>query len=184
MVPIELIILIFALILVISIVWGTLRTGISPMMSSGQARQAMLDCIREPHGGQFIDLGSGWGTLVIPLAQKYPGRQVIGYELSFLPWCVSVVRKYCLGLHNLTLYRRDFKSANLDGASVLFCYLHPGGMLSLQEKLEKEGAPGMVIISNTFALPSAQPIDTIQLDDLYRTLIYKYSWGAGGARGQ
>lgn len=176
MVPLELIILVVALLLVISIVWGTLQTGISPMMSSGKARQVMLDSIDSRRHGPFMDLGSGWGTLVIPLARKYPDQQVIGYELSYLPWFISVVRKHFLRLDNLTLHRKDFRKADLNDASTLFCYLFPGGMDVLHEKLKQERTSELLIISNTFALPSYSPETTIRLQDLYNTPIYVYSW--------
>ena len=176
MVHLELIILVFVLLAIISIVWSTLQTGISPMMSSAKACQAMLASIDKPVNGPLIDLGSGWGTLVIALARKYPRQQVIGYELSLLPWLVSIIRKYSLRLNNLTLYRKDFKKTELGNASILFCYLFPGGMLSLHEKLKRELSNEILIVSNTFALPSCQPTKVIKLKDVYQTPIYVYSW--------
>lgn len=176
MVHLELIFLVFVILAVISIVWTTLQTGISPMMSSGKACQAMLNSIDRPVNGPLIDLGSGWGTLVIALARKYPLQQVIGYELSLFPWLVSIIRKYSLRLNNLTLYRKDFKKAELSNASILFCYLFPGGMLSLHEKLKRELSNEVLIVSNTFALPSCQPTKVIKLQDFYQTPIYVYSW--------
>lgn len=168
--------LVFVFLAMISIVWSTLKTGISPMMSSSKACQAMLASIDRPTLGPVIDLGSGWGTLVIALARKYPRQQVIGYELSWLPWMVSVILKYSLRLNNLTLYRQDFMKAELSNASILFCYLFPGGMLSLHEKLNRELSSEMFIVSNTFALPSCQPTKVIRLNDIYHTPIYVYSW--------
>ena len=99
---IELTFFLFALITIVSIVGTTLKTGIPPMKSSGKACQAMLASIDDPVEGPLIDLGSGWGTLAIAMAQKYPHRQVLGYELSWLPWLVSIVRKHSSGLENLT----------------------------------------------------------------------------------
>ena len=125
MVFIKLMLLVFALLMVISILWTTLQTGIPPMRSSGKACQAMLASIDRPVNGPLIDLGSGWGTLVIALARKYPHHQVIGYELSWLPWLVSSVRKYSLRLGNLTLYRQDFNKTELGNSSTLFCFLSP-----------------------------------------------------------
>ncbi|MFO7750376.1 MAG: hypothetical protein R6V54_09825, partial [Desulfobacteraceae bacterium] len=159
-----------------SIVWTTLQTGISPTMSSGKACKAMLDSIDRPVNGSLIDLGSGWGTLVVALARRYPRHQVIGYELSWLPWVVSIIWKYSLGLDNLTIYRKDFKEAELSNVSVLFCYLFPGGMVSLHEKLKREQIKEILIVSNTFALPSCQPAKVIRLKDIYHTPIYVYSW--------
>ncbi|KYL32230.1 hypothetical protein A2I96_18185 [Pseudoalteromonas tetraodonis] len=48
------------LLIALSIVWSTLKTGISPMMSSSKARQAMLNAISMDEKGALIDLGSGW----------------------------------------------------------------------------------------------------------------------------
>lgn len=158
----------------LSIVWSTLKTGISPMMSSDKARQAMLDSIDEPVNGSMMDFGSGWGTLVIAAAREYPQHQVIGYELSWLPWFVSTIRKHCLRLDNLRIYRKDFNTAELNDVSILFCYLFPGGMLALDRKLKSELANEMIVVSNTFALPSCQPTKTVKLNDLYQTPIYHY----------
>ena len=176
MVLLNLMLLVFVLLAGMSIVWTTLQTGISPMMSSGKACQAMLASIDRPVNGPLIDLGSGWGTLVIALACKYPRQQVIGYELSWFPWLVSIILKYSLRLNNLTLYRKDFKKAELSNASILFCYLFPGGMVALHEKLKRELSNEILIVSNTFALPSCQPTKVIRLKDIYQTPIYVYSW--------
>lgn len=176
MIYLKLILLICFLVVVISIVWYTMRTGISPMWSSGKACQVMVGAIEQPADGPLIDLGSGWGTLVIPLARKYSPHRVIGYELSWFPWLVSLILKYSLRLDNLTLYRKDFRKADLSNASVLYCYLFPGGMHSLEEKLKRELSSEMIIVSNTFALPSCQPAKVIRLKDIYRTPIYVYSW--------
>ncbi len=186
MTPLELTLLIFVLAAGLSIVVSTLRTGISPMISSGKACRAMLavvdDTINSPvnnnpsTNGPLIDLGSGWGTLVIAVARKYPNRQVIGYELSWLPWFISIIRKYSLRLDNLTIYRQDFNKADLSRASILLCYLFPGGMTTLHEKLKRELFNKVVIVSNTFALPSCQAIKVTRLKDIYQTPIYLYHW--------
>lgn len=165
------------LLIALSIVWGTLKTGISPMMSSSKARQTMLAAISMDEKGALIDLGSGWGTLVISVAKKHPNKQVIGYELSWFPWMVSVLFKYSLGLNNLTLYRKDFKNADFSTASTLVCYLFPGGMVALEEKLKHDVVNNKItIVSNTFALPSYKPTKVIKLKDFYQTPIYVYHW--------
>lgn len=176
MLLLELVLFVFVLVIALSIVWSTLQTGISPMMSSGKACQAMLASTSMSANGPLIDLGSGWGTLVIALAREHPLQQVIGYELSWFPWLVSIIRKYCLRLDNLTIYRKDFKNAELNNASILFCYLFPGGMAALHKKLKRELFNDVLIVSNTFALPSCQPIKIIKLKDVYQTPIYVYCW--------
>ena len=147
---IELILLAFVFLISMSIVWTTLQTGISPMLSSRKARQAMLAAIDSSKNSPLIDLGSGWGTLVVALSRKYPQRQIIGYELSWFPWLVSLIRKYILRLDNLTLYREDFLKAKLPDSSVLLCYLFPKGMLYIEEKLKRELSKDIIIISNKY----------------------------------
>jgi len=172
----ELMLLVFVLLSALSIIWSTLQTGISPMMSSGKACKVMLASIDKPANGPLIDLGSGWGTLVTAVARKYPCQQVIGYEVSWFPWLVSIIRKYSLRLDNLTLYRKNFMNAELSNASILFCYLFPGCMVALHNKLKRELSNEIVIVSNTFALSSCQPTQVIRLKDVYQTPIYVYYW--------
>ena len=157
-----------------TIAWTTFRVGISPMPSSAKARKEMLRETENSGKGPIIDLGSGWGTLAIPLARKYPERKIIGYEVSLAPWVVSLLLKHALNLENLSLYRQDFLKADLAGAAVLVCYLHPGGMAALQKKLQQEASGEMRIISNTFALPDFPPAKVTPLGDLYKTPIYLY----------
>ncbi|RYV02138.1 hypothetical protein SOPP22_11280 [Shewanella sp. OPT22] len=173
---IDLTLLLSVILAVFSIVWSTLKTGISPMMSSSKARDAMLDELELEKEGAVIDLGSGWGTLVIPLAKKYPNKQIVGYELSWLPWLVSIILKYSLRLDNLTIHRKDFRNAELNTASNIICYLFPGAMIALQEKLEKKVFNKVTIVSNTFALPSYKPTKITKLNDFYRSPIYVYHW--------
>lgn len=180
----ELLLVLFTIILAISIVWGTLKTGISPMFSSKKAKQAMLSgipksdhlCLTDSLHGPIIDLGSGWGTLVIAAARRHPERQVIGYELSWLPWLVSVLLKRFYRVDNLTLYRQDFHRAALNDAAILFCFLYPKGMDNLVKKLCQDNVTRVKIISNSFALNNTQPTNVIQLQDSYQTKIYVYHW--------
>jgi len=157
-----------------SIVWNSLRTGISPMPSSRNATLTMLGEVGTADAGPIIDPGSGWGTVVIATAKKYPQRQVIGYELSPIPWLISVLRKHLCRTHNLSLYRVDFLKADLSNATTLLCYLFPGGMRALEKKLHQEENKIQLVISNTFALPSHEPAKVIKLNDIYTTPIYVY----------
>ena len=52
-----------------------------------------------------IDLGSGWGTLLLPLARNFPQHKFIGYEISKLPFIVSTWRGR--NYQNLMFYKKD-----------------------------------------------------------------------------
>ncbi len=157
-----------------SIIFSTMRVGIPPMPSSKKAYQAIIQMTEETGSGPIYDLGSGWGSLVIRLAKKYPDRQVVGYELSFFPYFITKLVKRVLGLHNLILHREDFLKADLSEASVITCYLFPAAMKEIHSKLEHDLEKLQFIISNNFALPSYQASKVIQLDDFYKSPIYMY----------
>ena len=166
------------LIITGSIIYNTVKLGISPMPSSNKAYLAMMQLIDETEietkAGPIIDLGSGWGNFVIRIAKRYPQRRIVGYELSFLPWLTSMLVKKILGLKNLTLHRQDFYQADLSLASILVCYLFPQAMDKISDKLQQEETAVNYLISNNFALPSWQAIKTIQVDDFYKSPVYLY----------
>ena len=158
-----------------STILSTLWLGIGPTPSSGEARKAMLAAIEAAPAGSAVDLGSGWGTLAIACAMRYPGRQVIGYELSWLPWAVSVALQRTLDLHNLSFVRRDLFDQDLTGHAAMLCYMWRSGMCRLERKLEAQATWPAVLVSNTFALPSVIPKHVFKLNDLYATPIFVYT---------
>lgn len=158
-----------------SIVITTLYYGISPMPSSRKAKQAILQLIQEiPKAGEIVDLGSGFLTLALPIAKRFPKRQVIAYEISLIPYLFSKV--FQLFVNNLIVIKKDFFNIDLSHSDVIVCYLYPAAMEKLKMKFEKELKNETYVISNTFAIPGWNPILTTTLDDLYQTKIYLYKY--------
>lgn len=170
----EIILLSVTLLAAVSIVWGTLQAGISPMPSSDKARAVMLQLCAETGSGAVYELGCGWGNLLIPLARKFPQRQIIGYELSLLPWLTCWLLIKALRLKNVTVCRANFLQADLSAAETIVCYLYPQGMQQLSEKLADSLGSRQYLISNNFALPGFQPLQTVALQDFYRSPVYLY----------
>lgn len=174
MIYLQAIINLLALAVLLSIVWYSVRTGISPMPASSGVRKIILDEVAIAGEGVVIDAGSGWGSLVIPIAAGYPERKVTGYELSPIPWLVSVILKKIRRLPNLTLYRRDYLRADLSEAGIIVCYLYPGGMQKLEKKLKEENAAVHTVISSTFAFPSFNFYKVVTAKDMHRSPVYVY----------
>lgn len=161
-----------------TIVWSTLKLGISPMPSTRKAQQAMFQLADDTGSGSIYDLGSGWGHLVIGLAKRYPQREIVAYELSLLPWLTSLVLKRLFNLSNLTIHRENFLTADLAQASVIMCYLYSSVMSEIKEKLDREGGGARYLISHNFALASQPPIKVIHLTDFYCSPVYLYRLNA------
>lgn len=184
--------IVLALAVVLSILIGSLRAGISPMPSSRKAHKAVLSLLEQNRnvdngrGLTLIDCGSGWGHLVFQLARRYPEAKVIGYELSFIPWLVSRLLGRFLLLDNLTIYRKSFMDRDLPvplgQGDLLLTYLYPKGMAKLADRLKEHAAKrpeanirSQQLISICFALPGFEAEERQILTDLYRTHIYRYA---------
>ena len=174
MIIFDFLLLVTATLMTVSLIYSTVKLGISPMPSSNKAYKKMVEFVDITGTGAIIDLGSGWGNFVIRVAKQTPHRQVIGYEMSYLPWLTSTLLKKLFGLQNLTLYRKNFYNGNLPDASVLVCYLYPEAMEKIKNKLLSEQPNIDFIISNNFALPSWQPYKVRPINDFYKSPIYLY----------
>lgn len=168
------VILLMFVLVIASIVFWSLRNGISPMPTSGKAKRRLLGALPGEVKGTIYDLGSGWGTLAIPLARHYPHCRVVGFETSFFPYWFSKVRFLFSRLPNLHLERKDFYQVPLQDAGLVVCYLYPGAMRMLSLKLAEELKPGAWVISNTFSLPGWLASDVLEAGDLYYSKIYVY----------
>ena len=174
MIIFDVLLLITIVFVTLSLIYSSIRLGISPMPSSVKAYNVMVKLVDETGSRPIIDLGSGWGNFVIRAARRYPQRQIVGYELSLLPWFISILLKKLLGLKNLTLHRQNFYKVQLPATSVLICYLYPEAMSRIQKKLLVEQPDIGFVISNNFALPAIKPSKVIKLDDFYKSPIYLY----------
>ena len=142
------------------------------MPTSTKIKKALFKALPDSMEGTIVELGSGWGTLALPLARRYSKCQIIAYELSPLPYAVSCLLKCIYRQKNLEIKRVDFFSEPLQNASMAICYLYPGAMKRLKEKFEKEGHH--LVVSHTFSVPGWTPIKTVAVHDLYNTKIYFY----------
>lgn len=126
-------------------------TGV-PTMAAGRAEMAdIVDLFRQaglPPGAVIYDLGCGWGTQLLALAQAFPAAHIRGIELSPFPWLVAKVRTRHLS--NVTVTRRNFLKADLRDARAITCYLMPGAMPKLAARLDAQIEPGTPVVALAF----------------------------------
>ena len=145
---------------VASIIYYGIRLGITPMPSS---HKAVRPRPRPKIPGRIVDLGSGWGTLAYPIANRFPDADVVGCELSPIPWIYSRLKGLFVRRPNLTLHRRSVFDIDLTAVDVVVVFLHPAAMRKLGPKFEQELGPGTLVLSNTFPVPNWEPVQTIHL---------------------
>jgi len=141
------------------------------MPTSSKIRKVLFSSLPLLEKGKIVELGSGWGHLLFPLAKKYKNCQVVGYENSPIPYIFSLLLNHA---SNLKIIRKNFFYTSLKDADLIICYLFPKGMAQLKTKFKKELKPTAKIISHTFAIPGWKANHIIKVDDIYHSNIYFY----------
>lgn len=156
------------------IAWYSWVYGITPTPTSTKVKKQILHLLPKNIRGEIVELGSGWGTLAFALARQFPCNAVRGYEISLIPYLLSLGVAHWFSYPNLRLIREDFFNVSLTQASLVVCYLYPEAMMRLKVKFERELAPETYILSHTFAIPGWIPVAFARAPDLYQTPIYLY----------
>ena len=104
----------------------------------------------------------------------YPGNRILAYELSPIPWLFMKLRGLLFRRRNLDILRRDFRKASLDGVGLVVAYLHSEGLAKVRDKMERELAPGTLVVSNVFDIPGWTPEAKHRLDDSFCPQVYLY----------
>lgn len=176
----ELSFLLFFLIIISFIMISTLKIGISPMPSSKKVCEMFLVLASKSEEKNIIDIGSGFGFLIIYLAKNLSNKNFVAYEISLFPYLFSLLLKKAFKLTNLQIYKKDFLKEDLSN-SLVFCYLFPKGMQDLEEKIKKEGLK-IKLYSSTFAFRNIFYEEVYRLQDLYKTPIFSYDLSKNEAK--
>ncbi len=104
---------------------------------------------------KVVDLGSGTGGLLIPLARKFPQHQFIGYDWDF--FVCQILKFRARHLSNLKVIRGDFLKADLSQYDLLLCFLDTQAAEDLSLKVQQEIKENARIISSAFELKGLNP---------------------------
>src|SRR5690554_1174354 len=161
-----LIVIVIVIFVVLSIVYFTLKNGISPMPSSSFARLVAMKEIKKYIEGTkdhlIVDVGSGWGTLAFQTARLFPSHKVIGLENSHIPLWISRLFRMWGAYSNLRFIRHHIYTYSYVQADIVLCYLYPGAMKQLSTIFRQQLNQDAYIISILFALPGWQPEKIIE----------------------
>ena len=91
------------------------------------------------------DLGCGSGTLLIPLAKKFPDHLFVGYEWDIVPY--TLARYKTRKLLNITILRGDFFQQDLSKYDLVLCYLGTTIEEKIGKKLNEELKKGSLVIA-------------------------------------
>ena len=142
----------------------TFWTGVPYYPTSKAAYREILELLPENKSFRFIDLGCGFGPLLLFLAKHRPLGSFVGSEISLLPFMLAWLRTKLAAKARISIAYKSFWDISLADFDVVYAFLAPGPMEKLWEKASSEMKPGSVFISNTFVVP-AKPQKVIELRD-------------------
>jgi hypothetical protein len=148
--------------------WSTFRTQV-PYYPSGTAVRAAVAGLLPAGPARAIDIGSGFGGLVMALARARPDATVEGIELAPLPWLASRLLGACTA-SSARFTRGDYERLDFGQYDLVYAYLSPAAMTGLWHKAEREMRPGSVLASYEFLAPGRAPDRSLVPQGATRTL--------------
>lgn len=135
--------------------WSSFRTQVPYFPSHPAVRQAVAALLPagSPH---FIDIGSGFGGMVLHLAALRREGVFVGIEIAPLPWLASWLRARWQASAARFL-RGDYTHLNFADYDVVYAYLSPAAMPALWGKAHSEMRDGCLLVSYEFPIPGHEP---------------------------
>lgn len=145
----------FAFLILVGLYWTTFQTRV-PYFPSGRAAWEKMQELLPRRVIHAIDIGSGFGGLMLDTAKKRPDSLFTGVELAPLPWLVSVIRARLVKMRGQpapVFLRRDYRSLNLADYDLVFAYLSPAAMPALWKQAQTQMRAGTMLLSYEFEVP-------------------------------
>ena len=141
--------------------------------TSKQMYEVIAEHLPDGRDFTFIDLGCGFGTLLMHLARVRPRGRYRGVEIGLLPYLIAKCRAALGGRGRIEISLKSFWNLPLGGYNYVYAFLAPPPMPRLWEKARRELKPGAVFLVNSFPAPAKA--DSIQaVDDRRACKLYLY----------
>lgn len=145
-----------AFIALLFLYWTTFRTQVPYYPSTRAVREAVGKLLTQGQSLRFIDIGSGFGGMVLHLASLRPESDFSGIEVAPMPWLASALRAQ-LGSSRARFVLGDYGKLDFGAYDVVFAYLSPAAMPALWGKARAEMRQGALLLSYEFPIPGVDP---------------------------
>jgi len=152
------------LCLIISCEYYAFKTGVPTVTSFPSVRKKMVELIvkeasqRKNKPLTLLDLGSGTGKLALEIAKALPETNVIGIEISLIPYFISNLRRIVWRVKNVSFQRKDFWACDVSQVDIVTVYINDHIRERMGQKLKAELPSGAFVLSNETHLPGWTPI--------------------------
>lgn len=163
-----------ALILLVLIFWGTVKGDVPLFLSSPAVSQVLKDIVRQEQAISLIDLGAGVGSVVVPLANRFPQLSITAVEQAPIPWLILSWR--CRRIKNIRVCRGDFWDYPLADYSVVFAFLSPKVMARLDAKCRNELGERNLLVSSIFPIRTRAFSSVVSINNNRHLKLYCYKY--------
>ncbi len=169
----------FLFILGFSIIISILRGIIPPMPSSPKVVAEIIKIIKKENTSNepIVEIGCGYGFTLFRLAHSFPDRQIIGYEISLLPYLVvNLIKRLAKAKNVKIIYGNAFKLIEKENVKMSCCvaYLYDGKKIN--EDMEKVYLNNVtdIMVLNSYPLKNFNPSYISENIDVFKSKIYAY----------
>lgn len=160
-----------AFLLMLLTYWRTDQSRVPLYLSNAETALALAQLLPAT-SCQVADLGCGHGGLLRRLARARPDAGFLGIEHAPLPWLWAKLAS--MSLPNIRIRYGNFWNIPLARFDVVYVFLSPIPMPKLMHRAHAEMHPGSLLVSNSFAVPGAQPEHIVEVADRRATRLYCY----------
>jgi SAM-dependent methyltransferase len=161
-------VLVFLFLLAVTMFVQLFLLRVPYVPTRSKVAEAMVRLAELKPGDIVYDLGAGDGRLLLHATSLRPDITAIGYEIVPTVWFWGWLRSK-VARSKVRMVLGDALQADLRDASVIFLYLMPHLMQTLEEKFDRELRPGTRVISNKFTFPGRTPAKVVEVPHI--------SWG-------
>jgi hypothetical protein len=122
----------------------------------------------------FIDLGCGFGDLLLFLAKHRPEGRYVGVEIGILPCVIGKVRAAIFGGGKVSIRYQSIWRTKLTSYDFVYTFLSPAPMARVWQKVSEEMKPGSKFINNSFSVPAPAHYE-VPVKDEKGTVLYIHS---------
>jgi hypothetical protein len=155
--------------------WSSFRTGVPLFPSNRETAAAVAALLPDRPGVSLLDIGSGTGALLLPLAKLRPDARLTGIESAPAPYLIAslLARSH----RALSMRRGDFFQHTWTEYDLIYAFLSPVPMSAVGEKARRELKSGALLVSNSFEVPGWRPERVVEVGDNRGTRLFVYTVG-------
>ncbi len=162
-----------------TIILSIIRGIIPPMPSTPPVVNEIIKTIKENDitNKPIYEIGSGYGYMLFRLANNFPNRKIIGFEISLFAYITSSFLCFISRRKNIKIiYGNAFKKIKDDNIQMECCvaYLCSAKGINIEmENIYKNHITNMLIL-NTYPLETTSPTSISAPLDIFKSKIFLY----------